>query len=123
MDMTPGQIFALVAGGILALAGFINTVGAAIEKIGKAIDAAKAPGEEQNKQIQELQDWRTEWEDWRKDVDRKLGSDQSALRAVHDGNQAIFQALIALLDHGIDGNNLKQMEDAKADIIKNLIKK
>ena len=64
MDMTPGQIFALVAGGILALAGFINTIGAAVEKIAKIINAAKAPGEEQNKQIQELQDWRTEWEGW-----------------------------------------------------------
>lgn len=123
MDMTPGQIFALVAGGILALAGFINTIGAAVEKIAKIINAAKAPGEEQNKQIQELQDWQTELEGWKKEVDRKLGNDQSALRALHDGNQAIFQALIALLDHGIDGNNLKQMEDAKADIIKNLIKK
>lgn len=123
MDMTPGQIFALVAGGILALAGFINTIGAAVEKIAKIINAAKAPGEEQNKQIQELQDWQTELEGWIKEVDRKLGNDQSALRALHDGNQAIFQALIALLDHGIDGNNLKQMEDAKADIIKNLIKK
>ena len=123
MDMTPGQIFALVAGGILALAGFINTIGAAVEKIAKIINAAKAPGEEQNKQIQEQHDWRTELAGWIKEVDRKLGNDQSALRALHDGNQAIFQALIALLDHGIDGNNLKQMEDAKADIIKNLIKK
>ena len=123
MEMTPGLIVVLVVSGVLALAEFINIIGAAIEKVGKAIKAARAPNEEQNEQIREIQEWQRQQEEWRKEVDRKLGKDQTALIALRDGNQAIFQALIALLDHGIDGNNLKQMEDAKADIIKNLIKK
>ena len=116
MALTPGQIVVLVVGGILALAGFINTVGTAIEKMGKAVKYAKAPSEELSKQVEDLQEWR-------KTVDGKLGSDKQALDDIQKGNQAIFQALLALLDHGIDGNNLKQMEDAKTNIIDKLIKK
>ena len=115
-QLTPGQIVVLILGGLLALAEFINIIGTSVEKVTKAVKVAKAPNEEQNDQIRDLQEWR-------KEVDRKLGNDQSALRALHDGNQAILQTLIALLDHGIDGNNIRQMEDAKAELIKNLIKK
>lgn len=114
--LTPWQILVLVVGGILALAGFINTIGTSVEKISKAVKAAKAPHDELSEDVHKLLEWK-------KDVDRKLGNDQTALKTLHDGNQAIFQALLALLDHGIDGNNIKQMEDAKTNIINNLITK
>lgn len=123
MALTPGQIVVLVVGGILALAGFINTVGTAVEKMGKAVKFAKAPTVELSEQIKELGNQLQELQGWREETDRKLGNDKAALEALNNGNQAVYQTLIALLDHGIDGNNIKQMEDAKAELIKNLIKK
>lgn len=93
----------------------IVLIGNAAEKVAKAFKVAKAPGNEIREELAELQEWR-------KGVDRKLGSDQKELKDIHDAYQAIFQALLALLDHGIDGNNITQMEDAKKTVRNHLIR-
>jgi hypothetical protein len=54
-------------------------------------------------------------------VDRKLLNDNTHLIAVDEGARVTQRALIALLDHGIDGNNIKQMQDAKAELQNHLI--
>ena len=120
-DLTPGEIFALVCGLVLAAAGAVNTVGSAVEKIAKARKAAQAPNEEQNRRITELEEWRKETAEWRKEVNRKLRDDKEQLDAIQDGLQAIYQGQLALLDHGLDGNNVKQMQDAKTVLQHHLI--
>lgn len=113
-NLSPGEIVVLIIGGLLALAGFINTIGSAAEKITKAVNAAKAPNETQNTRLDEL-------EKWREEVDRKLNNDKVQLDEIHKGLRASYQAQLALLDHGIDGNNIKQMQDAKEVLQKHLI--
>jgi septal ring factor EnvC (AmiA/AmiB activator) len=113
-NYTPGEIFVFALCLVLAAASFINTVGSALEKIAKAKKAAQAPNEEQDRQLKELQEWR-------KDVDRKLNSDKAQLDAIQDGLQAIFQGQLAMLDHCLDGNNVKQMQDAKTALQHHLI--
>ena len=120
-DLTPGEIFAILCGLLLAAAGAINTVGSAVEKIAKARKAAQAPNEEQNRQLRELQEWRMEMEKWREEVGRKLTSDKAELSEIKDGLQAIFQGQLALLDHGLDGNNVEQMQNAKTVLQHHLI--
>lgn len=113
-NLTPGEIFLVVVGALLALATFINTVGSAMEKIAKARKAAQAPNDKQDERLKEL-------EEWRKEVDRKLNNDNEQLKNIHEGLRASYQAQLALLDHGIDGNNIKQMQDAKVVLQKHLI--
>lgn len=120
-DLTPGEIFALLCGLVLAAAGAINTVGSALEKIAKARKAAQAPNEEQDRRIHELEDWRKETMDWRKDVERKLRNDNDQLQTVNECLRVILQGQLALLDHGLDGNNIKQMQDAKEVLQHHLI--
>ena len=98
---------------ILAAASAIVLLSNAVEKIVKAVQAAKAPNAKQDEQIKELMEWR-------KDVDRKLNNDSKQLDEIHDGLRASFQAQLALLDHGIDGNNIKQMQDAKEGLLQHL---
>ena len=113
-SLTPGEIIALVFGLLLAAAGAVNTVGSAVEKIVKARKAAQAPNEEQDRRLHEL-------EEWRQEVDRKLRNDKVQLDAIQDGLRAIYQGQLALLDHGLDGNNIKQMQDAKEVLQHHLI--
>lgn len=113
-NLTPGQIFLLIVGGLLALAGFINTVGSAIEKVLKAVKAAKAPNNEQDKRLDEL-------EKWRQEVDRQLAAGDRHFRTLDDDSRVTQLALLALLDHGIDGNNIKQMQHAKEELQNHLI--
>lgn len=109
-ELNPTAIWAAV----LAAASAIVLLSNAAEKITKAWQAAKAPNAAQNERLDAL-------EEWKKEVDRKLNNDKEELVAIHEGLRASFQAQLALLDHGIDGNNLKQMQDAKEVLQRHLI--
>ena len=97
-----GELWAMV----LAAASAVVLLSNAAEKIGKAIQTAKAPNAKLDERMSDL-------EEWRKGVDAKLESDKKHLEAIDEGNRATQQALLALLDHGIDGNNIEQMQHAK----------
>ena len=64
---------------------------------------------------------REELEKWREKVERRLINDNDRLRDIEKGDRATQRALLALLDHGIDGNNIKQMQDAKEELQNHLI--
>lgn len=113
-NLTPWEVCVVVVGAILALAAAINTLGSAAEKISKARQAAQAPNKDQDERLDAL-------EAWRKEVDRKLNNDKMQLEEIHKGLRASYQAQLALLDHGIDGNNIKQMQDAKTVLQQHLI--
>lgn len=99
---------------ILAVASAIVLLANAAEKIGKAIQAAKAPNTQQNERLDKL-------EKHLEEVDTYLARDKERLNNIEDGNRATQRALLALLDHGIDGNNIKQMQDAKEALQNHLI--
>jgi hypothetical protein len=101
-NITPGELWAAV----LAAASAVVLLSNAGKAIGAAWKAAKAPNDEQNARIEALEDFKEDVEAWKEEMEKKLKAD-------HDGQQASFQALLALLDHGIDGNNIEQMQDAK----------
>lgn len=99
---------------ILAVASAIVLLSQAAEKIGKAIQAAKAPNTQQNERLDKL-------ERHMEEVDTYLARDKERLNNIEDGNRATQRAILALLDHGIDGNNIKQMQDAKEALQNHLI--
>ena len=108
--MTPGEIIAA----LLAVASAIVLLSNAAEKIVKAVKAAKAPNDQQNKRLDALEEWRAE-------VDRKLMNDNAHLANIDSDNRVTQRALLALLDHGIDGNNIEQMQHAKEELQDHLI--
>lgn len=99
---------------ILAIASAFVLLTNACEKIIKVWKVAKAPNDKQDQRIDRL-------EKWRETVDLKLSADKSRLDNIEEGDRAIQRALLALLDHGIDGNNIKQMQDAKQELQNHLI--
>ena len=109
-NITTGNIWAL----LLAAASALVLLSNAAEKIIQAVKAAKAPNAAQDARLDVL-------EEWRKDVDRKLLNDNDRLADIEEGDRAIQRALLALLDHGIDGNNVQQMQDAKTALQNHLI--
>lgn len=113
-NMTPGQILLALAGLLLAAAGFVNTVGSALDKIAKAVKAVKAPNAAQDDRLDELET--------RMDrVENKLNNDHARFEGMDTGNRITQRALLALLDHGIDGNNIEQMQHAKEELQNHLI--
>lgn len=112
--LTPWEICVLIVGGLLGIAAAINTLGSAVEKISKAWKAAKAPNDLQDERLSAL-------EKWKEDVDKKLTHDNDQLTAIATDTRITQRALLALLDHGIDGNNIKQMQQSKEELQNRLI--
>lgn len=111
-NVTPEMIWTTV----LAVASAFVLLSNAVEKIVKAYKAAKAPNDKQNERLDAL-------EKWKQTVDSKLIKDNERLADIEEGDRAIQRALLALLDHSIDGNNIKQMQDAKTALQNHLINK
>ena len=109
-SINPTEITAVVLGLASAIVLLANAAGVII----KAWRAAKAPNDQQNQRLDALEAWKAE-------VDRKLLNDNNHLTAIDAGERVTQRALIALLDHGIDGNNIKQMQDAKEALQDHLI--
>lgn len=109
-QITLGEIWAIVG----AAAAAIVLLAQAAEKIAKVIHIAKAPNTRQDERLEAL-------ETWQESVNAMLSRDKRRLDTFEEGNRASQQALLALLDHGIDGNNIEQMQDAKKVLQKYLI--
>lgn len=109
-NLNPTVVWATILGGCSAFLILTN----AIERLVGIWKKAKAPNDQQNERIGALEAWRV-------DVDRKLLNDNTHLSSIDEGNRVTQRALLALLDHGIDGNNTKQMKDAKESLESYLI--
>lgn len=114
--LTPVEVAIVVFGAILAIASAVNTLGSAAEKVIKAVRSSRAPNEAQDARLDALE------ADMR-EVKTKLGADYKHLSSLDECNQVTLQALIALLAHGIDGNNMEQMINAKKALETHLIKR
>ena len=101
---------------LLSGASAVVLIWSAVKTILEIIKAAKAPNDKQNERIEAL-------EAWQKIVDVKLNNDNERLDAIVSDNRITQRALLALLDHGIDGNNIKQMQDVKDDLYMHLTEK
>ena len=113
-NLTPGQVAALAVGLLLAAAGAVNTLGSAGEKIVKIWRAAKAPNDQQDDRLEKLEARMDK-------VENMLGNDNKRFENMDSSNRVTQQALLALLDHGIDGNNIEQMQHAKEALQTHLI--
>lgn len=108
--LTPVEL----ATAVLGVASAIVLLANAAAVIIKAWKAWKAPNDQQNQRLDALEAWRTE-------VDKKLMNDNVHLANIDSDNRVTQRALLALLDHGIDGNNIKQMQHAKEELQDHLI--
>lgn len=99
---------------ILAVASAIVLLSNAAEKIIKAVKAAKAPENAQNEKISNL-------EERLKKVENKLENDKKQIADIRESNHVLTKGMFALLEHGINGNNIAQMKAAKNDVEEYLI--
>lgn len=113
-NLNPWEVLLLLGGLVMAAAGIINTVGAAAEKVAKAYRTAKAPEETQNERLEKV-------EADVKEIKSKLDKDKERLDDNAKANHVTQEALLALLEHGLHGNNVQQMTDAKTNLEKYLI--
>lgn len=101
---------------LLAAASALVLLANAAEKVAKAVSAAKKPNLDQDKRLDILEARMAA-------VERKLTHDKDRLDAYGEGERVTQQAILALLDHGLDGNNIDQMRHAKQALQDHLLNK
>lgn len=123
IQITLSQAWALA----LSIAGGIVTIVAAGTAIYKLIKAARRPNELQNEEIKRIHKRQDQFEErlntMGKDYEEFFRRDKERLDAIEAGNRVTQRAILALLSHGIDGNDVDEMKTAKKELEEYLIKK
>lgn len=100
---------------ILAIAGFIVAVTAALKVILEAIKKAKEPDQIQNGRITSLEERVTSMED-------KMKRSDENLERVALGSEIIMKCLLAMMSHELDGNHTEGLRQAQEELNDFLIK-
>lgn len=95
---TVGELWTL----LLAMMSAIVLTGNAGKTIFGAIEARNRPDREMENRMTK--------------VERKLDSDDIRLQKLEEGNRILLEANLALLKHGIDGNEVHAMESAQCKV-------
>lgn len=112
ITFTPAQLFQSV----LAICGAITAVAAAAAVIISLVKRAKVPNEVQNSRLDALEEKMKTHDEWFENDDKRLSN-------IEAGNRITQKALLALLSHGIDGNDVEGMKHAKEELQHYLIEK
>ena len=112
---------------VLSITGGIVTIAAAVTVIIKIVKAAKRPNEIQNEEIKAIHKRQDRFEERLDNMERDYGEffrkDKERLDDIEKGNRVIQRAILALLSHGIDGNDIDAMRTAKKELEEYLITK
>lgn len=101
---------------ISAVAGAVILIRNGFSAVIDLVKWWKAPNADQNARIEALEKATTE-------LQREAARIQLRLDESEDEKPILFKTLLALLGHGIDGNNVEEMRSAKQEIQNYLIKK
>lgn len=77
------------------------------------IGKARVPEATQNERIANL-------EKWREEVDRRLETGNEHFNSIDEGNRVTQRAILALMSHSINGNDIDKLKEARNDLEKYL---
>lgn len=112
ITFTPGQLITL----ILGVCAAITAVGGAVAWIAKGVSKAREPEKRQDERITALERRVAKHDEF-------LDRDKERLEAIEEGNRVTQRAILALLAHGIDGNDIDALRAAKTELQDYLIKR
>lgn len=115
---TPQEVMNL----ILSVCGAIVSVSAALTIIVKMIDRAKQPHEELEKRLTAIDDAIQKIEERLVLGNKRFETDKSHIDAIEEANAVTQRALLALLSHSINGNDIDSLRDAKKELEDHLTK-
>ena len=73
-----------------------------------------------------IREWRkpsNDLQEWKRDVDDKLGNDNERLKAMENGTNVLCRGMLALLSHEINGNSTDKLKASQEEITDYLIER
>ena len=100
----------------LAVCAGISCVAAAVGWVVKVVKLVGRPARKTNERLTAIENTLAAHEDY-------LSSDKTRLEAIEAGTKVTQKAILALLAHGIDGNDIEAMKRAKDELQEYLIER
>lgn len=99
------------------------TIAAAVSIIISAVKKLKEPENVQNNKIRDIEDKMKHLEDRLKKHEEYFNNDNKRLLAIEEGNRVTQKALLALMSHAINGNDVDKLKEAENSLREYLINK
>lgn len=99
------------------------TIAAAVSIIVSAVKKLKEPENVQNKKISDMEAKMKSLEDRLTKHEEYFNNDNKRLLAIEEGNRVTQKALLALMSHAINGNDIQKLKEAENDLREYLINK
>ena len=119
ITFTPAQLISI----ILGICAAIVTIAAAIGVIAKVIDKARAPEEEQNKRLDNLDRRLDNIDETIATFREYFTNDDNRFKAIEKRNKITQTALLAILKHSLNGNDIDALKEAEKSLEEYLIDK
>lgn len=95
----------------------IVTIGAVVSLFYALSKFASTPNRTQDQRLDTLEKWKEyEFMKWKEKIENRLEVGNSHFKKQDEGNQVTQKALLALIDHSLNGNNVHQLEEAKEQL-------
>ena len=99
------------------------TIAAAVSIIISAVKKLKEPENVQNNKIRDIEDKMKHLEDRLKKHEEYFNNDNKRLLAIEEGNRVTQKAILALMSHAINGNDIDKLKEAENSLREYLINK
>ena len=119
ISFTPTEL----VGFITAIGGAIVTVRAVITLIFKLVNRVRAPEIKQNERIKSVEDRLKAVEEQNKIFTQYFINDDKRFKAIERSNKITQSALLAILKHSINGQDIESLKKAEKSIEEFLIEK
>ena len=112
ISFTPLQLCTM----FIAICGGVITIAGAFSVLQNSFKAAKAPLEKTEERLAAIETRLAKH-------DALFDNDKQRFESLEEGNRITQRAILALLAHGIDGNEVDQLKDAKNELQDFLIRR
>jgi hypothetical protein len=112
-----------VANMVVWICGAICAVAAAAGVIAKVVERMKKPNQDQNARLDEHDKHLGAIDARFEEYDRSFGNDKKRIDAIEEGNRVTQQALLALLSHAINGNDMDALKTAESALRDYLVRR
>lgn len=119
IQFTPSQLIAL----ILGVCAAIVTISAAIGVIAKMLDKARAPEKEQNERLDAHEKRLNAHDEIIEKFKEYFDNDDRRFKEIERSNKITQSALLALLKHSINGEDITSLKEAERSLEEYLIEK
>ena len=119
IQFTPAELVAV----IISICGALTAIGAVVALFSKVADKLKAPERAQDKRLELIELKVDKHEKTLEKYQEFFTNDDNRFKSIEKSNKITQSAILALLKHALNGNDINSLQKAEKDLENYLIEK